>query len=219
MDQPYLSWSVECHRFQFWDLFYLFCTYSLSAMSYVSKITHIISWQNDSQHHNSSVLQTFQLLSLVWKIELNVLLSGWVTARWRQMMIKLSLFPLVRRHPQTLPPWHTILSAWLNPCFYLAETFPVDAHIEHLCHILFCQLRRTRWKTTTTTTTTTTKQKTKTKTKQNNPPPPPENNNNQPTNQTTTTTTKQTTPPPPPPYPAPFSSLPTNSLFLSYSPS
>ena len=57
--------NVVCHRVQFWDLSYLLCTHSLSAMPFVNQATHTISLQMIPSSTTRVLPQTSQLLSIV----------------------------------------------------------------------------------------------------------------------------------------------------------
>ena len=93
-NQLHPFWNVN-HRVQFWDLSYLLCIHSLSAISFVNQTTHTISLQMIPSSTSPASPQTLQLLSIVWKTVLKMSLSGWVPVCQRWIMIKLRSLPLV----------------------------------------------------------------------------------------------------------------------------
>ena len=68
MNPLHLFPNKECHRVQFWHLFYSLCIHTLSVPSILSQVSHTISLQMIPSFTTQVFLQTFQLLLVVWKI-------------------------------------------------------------------------------------------------------------------------------------------------------
>ena len=128
MNQLHLLWNVVCHRVQFFNLFYLFCTRSLSAVSFGNQATHTISLRMIPTY-TIRVFPQIPQLSIVWKTVLKMSLSGWMKGGWRRRMIKLSSLPLFPSLRQFKSPPMLLLCPSLVLTYHSLSLFEISVSL------------------------------------------------------------------------------------------
>ena len=144
---------MVCHRVQFWDLLYLLCTHSLSALSFCQSGHSYHFFADDSQLHNSSNPSVFPAFvhSLKDCIED---IAEWMSDGVLKMkndeteFIVICTKSKISQVTPSLTPVSischdiTFSQSVRNLGVFVDGTMSMDVHIKYLCHILFCQLYR-----------------------------------------------------------------------------